>query len=323
MRSGCFRRPGRNDGIVPGRHAPLREPPWPSGVRKAGIHRRAGAGVRRRGAPADAGTELAATSTGHLTSARAPRRGQRLRSPSQPVLQLGGTPVPDRHHRGASGRAPARPRADPDPTRGASPRSPFELRVHFAVVLNKILFRLDHVVLHAAAVQVHDRGSPVCGRERRRQEHICLGLARQGARCWERTRDPSAIRSPGFLVSGGDERSRLTERDRATLLPRAAGGSRPRLCRNTEEGNPHGRLLLLSAPFRGLPGPSAPVSRGQRPLRSPAAEGATRVAPPDEIHRASSSGLPARRDQARFLDLLAGFIATVDSFEVELSHDLS
>ena len=87
--------------------------------------------------------------------------------------------------------------------------SHFELCVHLAVVLHKLLFLMDRVVLHAAAIRFAGRVSVFLGDRGAGKSTIALRLARAGGTVLGE--DHLILRrcDEGFFVSGCDERSRL------------------------------------------------------------------------------------------------------------------
>ena len=199
--------------------------------------------------------------------------------------------------------------------------SRFELRVHFAVVLNKILFLMDHVVLHAAAVLQHDRVHLFVGEKGAGKSTICLGLARAGGTVLGEDHVILRRSNPGFLVSGGDERSRLTEQTERHFFPELLA-----IPARDFAGTPK-KEIRMGDFFSSRPYEDFPAHRLLFPSVSGRFDLRTLKAQPALLrlmkYTAQFQRFAGAADQARFLDMLAGFIATVDSFEVELSHELS
>jgi hypothetical protein len=90
--------------------------------------------------------------------------------------------------------------------------SHYELCVHLAVVFHKILFLLDRIVLHAAAVRIAGRVAIFIGDRGAGKTTTSLALSRAGGTVLGE--DHLILRRSGdrFLVSGCDERWRVDER---------------------------------------------------------------------------------------------------------------
>jgi hypothetical protein len=198
--------------------------------------------------------------------------------------------------------------------------SRFELRVHFAVVLNKALFFMDRVILHAAAVRLGDRVHVFVGEKGAGKSTLCLGLARAGGTVLGEDHIILRRQDGRFLVSGGDERSRLTERterhffpDRLAIVPKDFAGTPKKEIRMGD--------YFSSRPYQDFPAhrlffPRVGADFAITPLK-----------PQQALLRLMKLTAQFQRfaggpDQARFLELLSGFIGTVQSYEVELSPDL-
>ena len=194
------------------------------------------------------------------------------------------------------------------------------LSVHFVVIVHKLLFLLERVVLHAAAVSLNGRTSLFVGEKGVGKSTLCLSLARAGGTVLGE--DVVVLRrsAAGFLVSGGDERSRLTERTERHFFPASlavpARDFAGTLKKEIRRGD-----FIASRPYQ-----DAPVHR----LYFPRITGACRVAnlraQPALLRIMAANGHFQRfagpADQARFLGWLADFIGTVSSHELELSYDL-
>lgn len=194
------------------------------------------------------------------------------------------------------------------------------LHVHFGVVLNKILFLLDHVVLHAAAVGVGNAVHLFVGEKGAGKSTICLGLARAGGTVLGEDHVILRRTGTGYLVSGGDERSRLTERTERHFFP----DSLPVPARDFA-GTPKKEIRMgdffSSRPYEdfaahGLHFPRVGSRFALRPLKPQAA--LLRLMKYTSHFQRFGSG----PDQDRFFDFLTGFIGTVPAYEVELSPDL-
>ena len=197
----------------------------------------------------------------------------------------------------------------------------FSLTSHFVVVIHKILFHLERVVLHAAAVELDGRVSVFVGEKGSGKSTTCLGLARAGATVLGEDQIVLRRAGMGYLVSGGDERSRVTERterhfftEPLAVPARDFAGTLKKEIRMGE--------FFRSAPFRDfrpdrLVFPSVTGRFELRPLR---AQQALRRLMGFNSHFQRFEG---GRDQAAVLDLLAGFVASVSCWELSLSDDLA
>ncbi|HEX7023950.1 MAG TPA: hypothetical protein VF187_03945 [Gemmatimonadales bacterium] len=198
--------------------------------------------------------------------------------------------------------------------------SRFELRVHIAVVLNKLLFLMDHVVLHAAAVRLNGSVNLFVGEKGAGKSTICLGLARAGGTVLGEDHVILRRTGEGFLVSGGDERSRVTERTERHFFTEPLD-----VAPKDFAGTPK-KEIRLGDYFSSRPYEDFPAHR----LLFPAVTGRFRVQPlraqPALLrlmkYTAQFQRFAGGPDQARFLEILSGFIGTVSAYEVELSHDL-
>lgn len=198
--------------------------------------------------------------------------------------------------------------------------SRFELRVHFAVVLNKILFLMDHVVLHAAAVQLHGAVHVFVGDKGAGKSTTCLGLARAGGTVLGEDHVILRRAGEGFLVSGGDERSRLTEQTERYFFPEPLAVT-PRDFAGTPKKEIRMGDYFSSRPYEDFPAhrllfPRVVTRFELRPMKAQPA--LLRLMK----YTAQFQRFAGAADQARFLDLLASFIATVDAYEVDLSPEL-
>ncbi|HSE53896.1 MAG TPA: hypothetical protein VLB00_17030 [Gemmatimonadales bacterium] len=195
-----------------------------------------------------------------------------------------------------------------------------DLHVHFGVVVNKILFLMDHVVLHAAAVRVGDSVHVFVGEKGAGKSTVCLGLARAGGTVLGEDHVILRRAAPGYLVSGGDERSRLTERTERHFFP----DSLPVPAKDFA-GTPKKEIRMgdffSSRPYQdfaahALHFPRVGSRLALRPLR-PQVALLRLLQYTSHMQRFAS---PA--DQDRFLDFLNGFVETVRTHEIELSPEL-
>lgn len=197
----------------------------------------------------------------------------------------------------------------------------FELRVHLSVVLNKLLFFLDHLVLHAAAVEIHGRVCLFVGEKGAGKSTTCLGLARAGGTVLGEDHVILRRTPAGFLVSGGDDRSRLTEQTERhffarplEVVPRDFAGTWKKEIRMGDH--------FLSRPYEDLP-PGAlffpAVARRLELRRLKAQPALLRLI----RYTAQFQRFAGGEDQKLFLDYLLQFIRSVPAFELDLSPDLA
>jgi hypothetical protein len=195
------------------------------------------------------------------------------------------------------------------------------LCVHFGVIIHKILFYLDRVILHAAAVQVDGVVSLFVGDKGAGKSTTCLALARAGGTVLGE--DQVILRRSGarYLVSGGDERSRVTERTERHFFPEPLAVP-ARDFAGTMKKEIRTGAFFRSEPFRDFPPHRLLFPRvdGRFQLRPLKGQQALRRMLAYNGHFQRFEGA---RDQADFLDFLAGFITTVSCWELSLSDDLT
>lgn len=195
-----------------------------------------------------------------------------------------------------------------------------ELQFHFSVVFHKILFLVDRVILHGAAVRWDDTVNLFVGEKGAGKSTICLALAQAGATVLGEDRLVLKHSEQGFLVSGGDERSRLTERterhffaEPLRVTPRDFAGT---LKKEIRLGD-----YFPSRPFEDFPPDRLffPRVAGRFQLTRLKAQPALLrlMGYTAHYHRFAGS-----KDQEKFFELLADFIATVPAYQMELSSDL-
>jgi hypothetical protein len=197
----------------------------------------------------------------------------------------------------------------------------FELAVHLTVILHKLLFLMDRLILHAAAVRLADRVSLLVGEKGAGKTTSSIAVARAGGAILAEDHVLVSRVSGQFLVSGCDEHARLAEETERHYFPnpieapvRELGGLKKKEIRVADyfESMPYrdfgaDRLCFVKIGTRfsatPIPGPSALVGL----LDS------TR-----KLQRFASG-----RDQGEYLGYLADFVQTVPCFQVELSPDLN
>ncbi len=193
--------------------------------------------------------------------------------------------------------------------------------VHFGVVIHKLLFHLDRVILHAAAVQVDGEVCLFVGEKGSGKSTTCLALARAGGTVL--AEDSLVLRRSGggYLVSGGDERSRVTERTERHFF------AEPLAVQARDFAGTMKKEIRMGDFFRSAPFQDFPAHR----LLFPRVTGRFQLRPlkaqPALLRLMAYNGhfqrFEGARDQADFLDYLAGFIATVSCWELTLSDDLT
>jgi hypothetical protein len=196
----------------------------------------------------------------------------------------------------------------------------FDLCVHLAVLFHKLLFLMDRVVLHGAAVQLGGKVYVFLGDKGAGKSTIALKLARSGATVLGE--DHLILRRIGtrFVISGCDERSRLTRKteefffdEPLDIVPADFAG--------TMKKEVPSSVLFRSTPYSDVPPhyvffPSV----GERfvPERLSAKVML--------LELMSATGKLQRfvdpLDRTRFLDLLASFVPSVQGYRLELSPDL-
>jgi hypothetical protein len=196
----------------------------------------------------------------------------------------------------------------------------FDLCVHLAVLFHKLLFLLDRVVLHGAAVELGGKVCVFLGDKGAGKSTIALRLARAGGTVLGEDHLVLRRRDGGFVVSGCDERSRLT--------------------RKTEEFFFDEPLDIVPADFAGTPKKEVPAARLFRSLPYTDATphylffprvgerfGAERLSARSMLLELMRATGKLQRfvdpiDRTRFLDFLAAFTPSVDGYAVELTPDL-
>jgi hypothetical protein len=194
------------------------------------------------------------------------------------------------------------------------------LCVHFVVIVHKLLFACDRLILHAAAVDLGDGACLFVGDKGAGKSTTTLALARAGGTVLGE--DQVALwRSPrGFLVSGNDERSRVTEQTEhhffAEPLPIA-----PKDFAGTLKKELKMKDYFRSRPFQDFTPRRLVFPRvvGEFALRPLTSQQALRRMMAYNGHFQRFAG---PRDQAAFLDFLAEFIGSVTCWELSLSEDL-
>jgi hypothetical protein len=203
--------------------------------------------------------------------------------------------------------------------RGDAPQ--VELEFHFSVIVHKILVLMDRLILHGAAIRSRDEVSVFVGDKGAGKSTICLALARSGAAVLGEDRLILRASDGRFLVSGGDERSRVTERteqhffaEPLAVTPRDFAGTLKKEIRMGDhfdsrpfEDFPADRLFFPRVSGRLQVTPMKPQTALLRLMGLTA-----------HWHRFAGSA-----DQRRFLDMMTGFVRSVRTYEIDLSENLA
>jgi hypothetical protein len=197
------------------------------------------------------------------------------------------------------------------------------LCVHFGVIVHKMLFYFDRLMLHAAAVQI---GNEVClfvGDKGAGKSTTTLSLAKAGGTVLGEDQVVLWRTNGKYIVSGSDERSRVTERTERHFFDAPL----PVMARDfagTMKKEIAMRDYFRSRPFEDCALPPTrlifPKVTGQfelRPLKSQI--GLRRMI----AYNGHFQRFAGPRDQAQFLDFLARFVNTVSCWDLTLSDDLT
>lgn len=197
----------------------------------------------------------------------------------------------------------------------------YDLCVHLAVVFHKILFLLDRIVLHAAAVRVEGKLAIFIGERGAGKTTTAMALSRAGGTVLGEDHLILRRSADGFLVSGCDERWRFdarTERHffehpldlaaadyagrlKKEVAVRAGGRSRP-----FTDDRP-AQLFFMRAGSRFQ---IRPLPRSMAVLRLMEAAG--------RLQRFVDS-----EDRQRFLAMLSDFVPTITPYTLERGDDLA
>jgi hypothetical protein len=199
-------------------------------------------------------------------------------------------------------------------------RSHYDLCVHLAVVFHKILFLLDRVVLHAAAVRIAGRVAIFIGDRGAGKTTTALALSRAGGTVLGEDHLILRRSGSGFLVSGCDERWRVDERTERHFfddpLPFEAADYAGRLKKEVVVRD------VASQPFTDEPPAQlffmrtgshfaiTPIPRGVTALRLMEAAG--------KLQRFVDAS-----DRLRFLTMVSDFVATITPYALERTDDLA
>jgi len=199
-------------------------------------------------------------------------------------------------------------------------RSHYDLCVHLAVVFHKILFVLDRIVLHAAAVRIAGRVAIFIGDRGAGKTTTALALSRAGGTVLGEDHLILRRSGDGFVVSGCDERWRVDERTERhffdTPLPLEASEYAGRMkkelaVRTGADSQPFTderptQLFFIRAAGRFA---ITPIPRGMTALRLMEEAG--------KLQRFVDAD-----DRFRFLTMLSDFVPTITPYTLDRSDNL-
>ena len=198
-------------------------------------------------------------------------------------------------------------------------RSHYDLCVHLAVVFHKILFLLDRVVLHAAAVRMAGRVAIFIGDRGAGKTTTALALSRAGGTVLGEDHLILKRSADGFLVSGCDERWRVDERTERHFfdspLPLEVADYAGRLKKEVVVRDVASQPFTDERPAQlffmraGSRFDVTPIPRGVTALRLMEAAG--------KLQRFVDAD-----DRLRFLTMVSDFVATITPYALERSDDL-
>jgi hypothetical protein len=191
--------------------------------------------------------------------------------------------------------------------------------VHLAVVFHKILFLLDRVVLHAAAVRLAGRVAIFIGDRGAGKTTTSLALSRAGGTVLGEDHLILRRSADGFLVSGCDERWRVDERTErhffASPLPGEAADYAGRMKKEVTVRDVRSQPFTDEAPAllffmrAGSRFEITPLPRGVTALRLMEAAG--------KLQRFVDAD-----DRLRFLTMVSDFVGTITPYALERTDDL-
>lgn len=207
-----------------------------------------------------------------------------------------------------------------------SETSTFDRDVHLAVLFHKMLFLLERVVLHAAAVSLNDRVVLILGDKGAGKSTSCLALGRAGATILgedhiivRRSLDDRG--NPSFLASGCDERSRLTAKTEAHFF------DEPLAVTPADYAGMLKKEVPAASLFRSLP---YTERRPEAVLFSSVQDHFSLLPLPGQLallRLMQSIGKMQRfvdaEDRRAFLGFLGDFVGSVNAYSLNLSSDLN
>lgn len=198
---------------------------------------------------------------------------------------------------------------------------PDQLAFHLWLLSNRMLLRLDRMLLHTAAIEYGGRVSLFCGRRGAGKSTLSIALGKAGATILAEDHVILHQRESDYLVSGCTSRVRVTSK--------------------TEEHLLQGKLDAPAVDVGGIPKKDFPADRFFQSCpyedRTPDLLFMTRVGEKFSVREISPQRallgmmdvtgemlrFRRKRDYDLFLDFLAGFVRSVQVFSLELSPDIS
>jgi hypothetical protein len=201
----------------------------------------------------------------------------------------------------------------------AGDRSHYDLCVHLAVVFHKILFLLDRIVLHAAAVRIAGRVAIFIGDRGAGKTTTSLALSRAGGTVLGEDHLILRRSGDGFRVSGCDERWRVDERTERHFfespLPLEAADYAGRMKKEVTVRDVASQPFMDERPaqifFMRVGGrfDISPIPRAVSVLRLMEEAG--------KLQRFVDA-----EDRLRFLTMVSDFVATIKPFALQRTDDL-
>ena len=198
-------------------------------------------------------------------------------------------------------------------------RSHYDLCVHLAVVFHKILFLLDRIVLHAAAVRIAGRVAIFIGDRGAGKTTTSLALSRAGGTVLGEDHLILQRSGDGFLVSGCDERWRVDERTERHFfdspLPLEAADYAGRMKKEVTVRDVASQPFMDERPAQiffmrvGNRFDISPIPRSVSVLRLMEEAG--------KLQRFVDG-----HDRVRFLTMISDFVATITPYALQRTDDL-
>jgi hypothetical protein len=198
--------------------------------------------------------------------------------------------------------------------------SHFDLCVHLAVAFHKLLFLMDRVVLHAAAVRLGNCVSVFLGGRGAGKSTVALRMARAGGTVLGEDHLILKRSNGGFAVSGCDERSRLDAKTEKHFFDQPLPAEPVDFAGRLKKEMPAGQLFR-SQPytdhradllFFARPGTSFAITSIPRQIAL--------------LKLMEAAGKLQRfvdpTDRGRFLAMLSEFVTTIQPYDLTLSDDL-
>jgi hypothetical protein len=197
----------------------------------------------------------------------------------------------------------------------------FDLCVHLAVVLHKLLFFLDRVALHAAGVCFVQQVSLFLGDRGAGKSTVALRLARAGGTVLGEDHLIVRRSAGAFAVSGCDERSRLDAKTERYFFDQPLPGEPVSFAGRLKKEIP-AAAVFDSRPYHDY--------RADRLFFAQAGTSFSITPLPRRVALLKLMGAAGKLqrfvdaiDRVRFLGMLSDFIETVAPYDLVLSEDLS